>query len=423
MAPGDDDDRRSSWPGKPLVPRDPSKTSDPPRVTPLAPDVSVRRSSVRPPPPTTTTRPPRRPSTHPPSLRPTRPPSIQAPDLLASARRLSLLDFDLVNAAQRIVDGALGLVLGDHFVVITDRNQDAFARTLADAAVGIGATAELIDLDELGSRPHRSVPHQLETAVARAQGGVYLASYVDGEAPLLDGVARIVRERSLRFGSMVGSSRRGVLAGFAADTHRIADTSRAIRLRLRADSVLTLRTHAGSDLTVHLTAAHRWIERVGKVRPARFDSLPLAQLLTAPAKVSGIFVADASVGIEADPEGGHAIRNPVRFEIESGVLRAARSRDALLERRVGMALRREHQLDAVGLIVLGTNVSLDGPTGEIVLDQTAPGLHLSFGSSLPELTGAPAGANAHFLASCAHADVDLDGTPLLRSGRFLPSFP
>ena len=361
------------------------------------------------------------PSARPSSTRPSSP--ARAPDLLGSARRLSSLDFDLVNAARRIVEGALGLVLGDHFVVIADRNQEAFAAVLIDAAVGAGATAELVSLDQFGTRPHRVMPRELEEALEPAQAGVYLASFVDGEAAVLEAVAKIVRDRQLRFGSMAGATRRGILAGFSADPHRIAEASRAVRLRLRPDSILRLRTSAGSDLSVRLAPAHRWIERVGSVRAGRFDPLPLAQLLTAPADVTGVFVADASVALEGDSEGGATARSPIRFEIEGSALRAVRARDPVLERRVEYALRREHQLDLVGLVVIGTNVSLDAPLGEVIFDQTLPGLHVSFGSTLPELTGAAPGARNQFVATAAQADVDLDGAPLLRSGRFVALAP
>jgi hypothetical protein len=346
-------------------------------------------------------------------------PSGRPPDLLGSARRLSSLDFDLVNSARRIVEGALGLVLGDHFVAIVDKNLETFGAALVDTAVGAGGTADLIDLDALGSRPHRTLPTEIERALKNAQAGVVLASFVEGETPVLEGIARLVREGGLRFGMMPGATRRGILLGFSADSGRIVEASRAVRLRLRPDSTLKLRSAAGSDLTVRLSPEHRWVERVGTVKAGRCDTLPLGQLFTSPAEVSGIFVADGAMGFEAEADAGQAARTPVRFEIEGSILRGVRCRDTLLERRVELGLRREHQLDSVGLVVIGTNLSLDGPTGELVFDQTLPGLHLCFGSTLWEQTGAPAGARNQFFATAGGADVDLDGSPLLRSGRFV----
>jgi len=113
------------------------------------------------------------------------------------------------------------------------------------------------------------------------------------------------------------------------------------------------------------------------------------------------------------------MRSPVRFEIDANTVRSVRCRDAMLERRVDLALRREHQLDMVGLVVIGTNLSLDAPTGELAFDQTLPGLHLSFGNTFADLTGAPERARHQFVATAGQADVDLDGSPLLRSGRFV----
>ena len=64
----------------------------------------------------------------------------------------------------------------------------------ASVAVNAGGTAELVNLDVLGTRPHRTLPPIIEEALGEAQVGVYLASHVDGEASLLESIARIVRD-------------------------------------------------------------------------------------------------------------------------------------------------------------------------------------------------------------------------------------
>lgn len=360
-----------------------------------------------------------RPTTRPPSVRPgTHRPSARAPDLLGSARRLSSLDFGLVSASRRIVEGALGLVLGDHFVAIVDGPQHPFADVLLDAAVSAGGTAELVDLDTFGPRPLRTVPAALNGALARAQTGVLLAALDDAEHSLTEAIELAVRTNHLRFGHLPGASRGGVVMAFAADPSRIVDVSRAVRLRLRPDSTLRLRSPAGSDLTIALAPERRWHERAGSLRGGRLEPLPLAQLVTNPLDVSGVFVANAGASPEFQ-SGGSLARNPVHFELEGGVVRAVRCRDSVQERRVEQALRREHLLDTVGLVALGTNVSLDGATGEWIFDQTLPGLHLIFGSTLPEHTGARTGSRHQLVATGTHADIDLDGAPLLRSGHFV----
>jgi hypothetical protein len=50
-----------------------------------------------------------------------------------------------------------------------------------------------------------------------------------------------------------------------------------------------------------------------------------------------------------------------------------------------------------------------------------PGLHLGLGSSFADQTGASWDARTQITFTCAHADVDLDGAPLLRRGRYIIS--
>ena len=58
-------------------------------------------------------------------------------------------------------------------------------------------------------------------------------------------------------------------------------------------------------------------------------------------------------------------------------------------------------------------------TGELVCDQSMPGLHLSFGKTYATETGAEWDSQAQVVAAQAFADIDLDGVPLLRAGRYL----
>jgi leucyl aminopeptidase (aminopeptidase T) len=203
------------------------------------------------------------------------------------------------------------------------------------------------------------------------------------------------------------------------DPARILDTTRAVRVRLRPDSKLRLRSAAGSDIEVKLDASHRWAEQVGVLRPGRAESLPSGALVTTPADVRGVFVADASVGGQAGAAAGLLERIPVRFEIEGGFCKTVRSPDRGLQRGIEELLRREHNLDRVGLVILGTNVGIVRPVGEAVCDQNVPGLHLGFGCPLSDQTGATWSTRAHLTITGASADVDLDGAPLLRSGRYM----
>jgi leucyl aminopeptidase (aminopeptidase T) len=333
--------------------------------------------------------------------------------------RLPELDFDLANAARRVVETALGVVAGDRLLVVVDAARESLGATLAEVARGRGADAELVVLEQLTKRPVRSLPQQLRAELARAQASVLLVGFEDGERAMRREYVELVTQLRLRHAHMVGVGRRTMMTGFTADPQRVVDATRAVRTRLRPDSVLRLRSPAGSDLEVKLDPRHRWQERVGIVRPGRWENLPSGELFTCPGDVNGVFIADASMGGNAGAQAGVLSRTPLRIEIRGGTCRGVQCVDRGLAASVEGLLRAERNGDKVGMVILGTNVGMRDATGEVVSDQNMPGLHIAFGATLAEQTGARWDAPTQLPMAGTHADVDLDGVPLLRQGRYL----
>jgi leucyl aminopeptidase (aminopeptidase T) len=329
------------------------------------------------------------------------------------------LDFDLANAARRVIETALGIVAGDRLVVVVDVAREMLGSTLAEVARARGAEAELVVLDKLAKRPVRSLPDQLRAELSRSQASVLLIGFDDAERQMRREYVELVTQLKLRHAHMVGVGRRTMMNGFTADPQRVLDATRAVRTRLRPDSVLRLRSPAGSDLEVKLDPGHRWQERVGIVRPGRWENLPSGELFTCPGDVNGVFVADASMGGTAGAEAGVLSRTPLRVEIRGGTCRAVQCVDRALAATLDSALRTERNADKVGMVVIGTNVGMRDATGEVVSDQNMPGLHIAFGATLSEQTGASWDAPTQVVLAGTRADVDLDGEPLLREGRYL----
>lgn len=228
-----------------------------------------------------------------------------------------------------------------------------------------------------------------------------------------------VRELGLRHAHMVGVTRNAMLAGFSVDPTRILDATRAVRMRLRPSSVLHARSHSGTDLTIKLHPAHRWAEHVGVIRPGRWENLPSGELMTAPEHVQGVFVCDASLGGPFGAQAGLLSRSPLRLEIEDSVVKNATCNDANVLRGIEGFIVQDRFSSHVGTIILGTNVGLLQPIGELVCDQNLPGLHMSLGSTFPDATGAAPTTTAQLSLTSSGGDVDLDGAPLLRAGRYM----
>ncbi len=268
-------------------------------------------------------------------------------------------------------------------------------------------------------RPFQVLPKLIDDRVSEAQATVLLAGFVDGEHPMRLRLLERVRELGLRHAHMVGVTRRAMLAGFSVDPTRILDATRAVRMRLRPGSTLHARTSSGTDLTVKLNPAHRWAEHVGVIRPGRWENLPSGELMTSPQSVNGVFVCDASLGGSFGAAAGLLGRTPLRMEIEDNVVKSFHSGDGNVQRGIEQFIAQDRFSGHVGTIILGTNVGLLSPIGELVCDQNLPGLHISLGSTFSDVTGASPTTTTQLSLTSSGGDVDLDGTPLIRAGRYM----
>jgi leucyl aminopeptidase (aminopeptidase T) len=322
--------------------------------------------------------------------------------------------YELSSAAERVIGGALAAVPGERLVIITDRERAALGEALAEAARWAKVKTESFSLDDYGPEPLAELPAPIVQALAIAQASVYVARASAGEVGLRRRLVELVAKHGLRHAHMLGVTARVMTVGLAVDPHRIADTARALRARLRPSSSVHVKSAAGSDLWLTCNPAHRWVENSGIIRPGRWLNLPAGELLTVPANVEGTFVCDAAMTALPGAEPA-----PVTLRIAQGRVTSVSSRTPAVARAVESFLRSGSFNDRVGLMSFGTNIGLSEPTGSLIADQTLPGLHLALGMTLPELTGASWDASGQLVLTAARADIDVDGAPVLRAGRYL----
>jgi leucyl aminopeptidase (aminopeptidase T) len=320
------------------------------------------------------------------------------------------------------VEGAIGLVAGERIVIVIDRVRQDLGEALYEVAQATGAKVTLMVLEDFGERPLRRIPDPLKTALAEAQASIFLAGLEAGEELMRhELVADLVRELHLRHAHMSGVTRQSMLAGFSVDPMRILDATRAVRTRLRPDSVLRLRSAAGSDFVVKVHPSRRWLEHVGVIRAGRWENLPTGEIVTAPADGNGVYVANGSMGGHFGQAAGLLTEKPLRLEIEGGVCKSVRCSDLGLQLEVERFLKATQYSSRLGAVGLGTNVGIDAPTGDVCCDQNMPGLTLGFGDAFAEQTWAGLNISRQIRFTSAQADVDIDGAPVLRSGRYIIS--
>lgn len=324
---------------------------------------------------------------------------------------------ELVGPATRIIGGALGVVAGESVVVLADKSRRSLGGALIAAAEAIGAKATLLVLEELSLPPDGRLAEFVEPTLAHVQASVVLVG-AEHSPPLRRAFVEAVEHLGIRHAHIIGISRAGFIAGFAAESSRVADMTRAAYLKLTGKTKLRYTTPAGTAIDIRMSPDARWIERGELIRPGKWLNLPGGQLNALPEAVDGVFVANASSNLAFD--GSADLRSrPIRFTLENGVVREVTCADAKVEAEVRELIASEEKLDHVGHIVVGTNPGLSAPMGEGMIDACIPGVQLVFGWTNQKVTGASWTTVKSFCVNGSSGNLDVEGVPVLRSGRYL----
>jgi leucyl aminopeptidase (aminopeptidase T) len=218
---------------------------------------------------------------------------------------------------------------------------------------------------------------------------------------------------------IVGTSRRALIGSLVTNPQRIFDLLTALRNTLRPQSRLHVRTPAGTQLEVEMAPHLRWYAMGSPLARGQWLNVPYGALVSSPASVTGTYVVDASMGGGLGSKLGALSNRPIRILFDGGKVKAVDCRDATLESYVKKFLGDGMGHDRVGLIRLGANIGVAAPLGEFLYDEVMPGVHLSLGDPLAPRTGAHWSSHGQLPFAIADADVDLDGEPLIRHGRYV----
>ncbi|MBX3131107.1 MAG: aminopeptidase [Polyangiaceae bacterium] len=327
---------------------------------------------------------------------------------------------ELARAAEVCVRTALQLQAGERLVLVHDRVAADAARALVHCARALGAEVRAVDLAKLGRRPLPALPDWVAGALENAHASVFIASALPGELGLRQQVLHRVRQLGLRHAHMPGISTLAFCRGQRIDYDRVAQCGERVLAKLRGARQLEVHSPSGTALHVELAESCRWFAQLGRLAPGRWGNLPAGALYASPARVDGVFAVDASLGEYFGAREGQLGDRPVQLRIESSRVVAVHAPGAAaLEREIGAMLHFAENSDRVGLVALGVNYGIEQATGEALVDQNLPGLHLAVGDPAARVTGATWSARTSFAACGAHATVLVDGVPVTVRGKLL----
>jgi len=312
----------------------------------------------------------------------------------------------LVHGARIAVEQCLGVRAGEVVLVVCDRPCRSIGRALFDAAVRLGADAQLM---EMLPRAEHGVEPPATVAAAMAGAQVVLAptskSLTHTEA------RRTATNAGARVATLPGITEDIMSRALLADYGAIERRTLLLADRLRGKSTVRVNTPAGTDITFSVSGREPYSD-TGVLRKPGITNLPAGEAFLAPVEGTGegIIAVDGSIGTSG------ILESPIFIRVERGYATdigghpyAGKLVEAM--ERVGPEARNLAELG------IGTNEAAR-LVGNVLEDEKILGtVHLAFGDN--RSMGGTVRAPFHQDGILLRPTVWVDGECVLRDGKLL----
>jgi leucyl aminopeptidase (aminopeptidase T) len=326
---------------------------------------------------------------------------------------------EIERAADVAVRSALCIQPSEKFVVVLDDDSSNVGLALALAAEKAGAECQIIDLDQMGTRPLPALSDWGNSVFRSASVSAFVARAPRGEIGLRQEVLHLAAQRGMRHAHMPDISSLAFARGMRIDYQEVAAYGRRLLEKVSGAKRLRATSPRGTNLEIVLDEPVRWFAQFGILEKGRWGNLPAGALYASPRDVEGQFVADASLGEYFGMREQCLLDKPVRFIIEYGRVTGVRTQDPDLQREIERMLDFADNSDRVGLVALGVNFGISEPTGEALVDQNMPGLHIAIGDPAANITGVKWSARTSFAACQSSSSVYVGDAAIIQRGRVL----
>jgi leucyl aminopeptidase (aminopeptidase T) len=309
--------------------------------------------------------------------------------------------------AENILRTCMGLVRGEHLLVLVDPPLGGAGETLRTAARLLGAGSTAVQWVEVAAKgPHLVDASRLIHEVERADVIVSLFSWVDlaSESPLLRAAKDRFRSSGQgRWGSGFFITQALLEGALSADYRSVSRTVKEIHERLSGVQQVRITAANGTDLTLSIEGRSLHQE-TGLLRaPGAYCNLPAGEVFVAPIEESaeGTLVVDLSIG-------DIPMARPVLFRFHSG--RTEVVGDDHIEARLRQRLGDDPWAWTIGELGIGANRFMV-PQGWAPIDEKVLGTaHIALGSN--RSFGGRNAAETHYDLVFRPERIYLDGSLL-----------
>ena len=327
----------------------------------------------------------------------------------------------LERGARNAVETCLAVRSTDRVCVITDEETQVVGDALTRASQQAGAAVETLLLESFSQRPLTNLPDTLRSAIERVDPtcSFYAAAAKKGEISFrIQLLPWLVHTLGVRHGHMPGITPALMTEGMLADYDEVSRVTLHVAEIVRPARQIQVRSAKGSDIVAHFSPDLRWVPCPGLYRrQGTWGNLPEGEVFTSPARVDGVLTVDELGDYFSEQYG--VLSEPVTFRIEDSIAVEITSENTALANELAGYLDSSENGRRVGEFAIGTNTALTRLVGNLLQDEKYPGVHVAFGNPYPDETGATWRASVHVDTIPTGCDIDVDGRPLMRAGRFL----
>jgi aminopeptidase len=326
---------------------------------------------------------------------------------------------DLIPGAKNAIRTCLRVRPGERVTIVTDIETGEIAASLADQVRDVGSESEVLVMEDYGPRPMLALPPVIEAALERAAVSIYAGQPKPGELAFRRALTAIIDRRKIRHAHMVSISHRIMVEAMRANFDEVDAISCRVLDRAEKAQRIVATSPGGSHVEATFDPEIKWLKTSGIISTAKWGNLPGGEVLTAPARVDGVYVADGVVGDYLCARYGDLQSNPLTVTIENSRIVDIRcDRLDLLEDFRAYTSTDENS-NRVGEFAMGTNIAVHDVIGNILQDEKLPTLHLAFGHPYAEHTGAKWHSTTHIDIVGRRFDIWFDGDQVMGDGTYL----
>jgi len=326
---------------------------------------------------------------------------------------------DLIPGARNAIRTCLRVQPVERVAIVTDRETEEIAASLADQVREVGAPCDTFIMEDYGPRPMLELPAPIRAALERADVSIYAGQPKEGELAFRRALTQIIDRRQIRHAHMVSISHRIMTEAMRANFDDVDAISTRVLERAKKAERITATSPGGSKLEATFDPTIKWLKTSGIISTSKWGNLPGGEVLTAPARVDGVYVADGVVGDYLCARYGDLQNNPLSVTIENSRIVDVACKRADLVADFRTYTSTDENSDRVGEFAIGTNIALTDVIGNILQDEKLPTLHIAFGHPYAEHTGAKWRSTTHIDIVGRRFDIFFDDDPIMKAGKFL----